>query len=461
MKKRKSIFQYLGGIILLCGFAFILFLVFDNFRLNQSNNSQQIENGYPPPTEPCYSATVEPGYPAPIEPCKSLPSDSGYPAPVEQTETPVVKLTPTLQNTPFPTEVINHYTPYPTLTIVPGPTSTPVPLREPAKDSSGQLIFFGKSEKDDLANVFTLDVDEEAKNPINFKEISNVSIEKYTSIFPSPDRSLLALSEPWGVIGIINTQKESYDVKFFSTTSTGSVFNWLPNNRHLIIGNSGIAIMDSVNGEITGLAGSGFTGTTSAAGSPDGQYIVFGYYGDFIFEHGLWIIETTGRNQRLLSPGETPYLISWSPDGKKIVFHAIDWTVINADGTDKKIIAPDIRFHQCYDTPPVWSPDSKTIAIVNSKSGSAFCGGWANKIFEDTNIVLVDIESGAARPLLNDGVIGNISPAWSPDGSKLAFISNRSGTPEIWVVNADGSNLTQITKNDIDEYFVTWVGQKY
>jgi Tol biopolymer transport system component len=39
----------------------------------------------------------------------------------------------------------------------------------------------------------------------------------------------------------------------------------------------------------------------------------------------------------------------------------------------------------------------------------------------------------------------NIDPSWSPDGSQIAFVSSRSGSPQLWVMNSDGSNAHKIT----------------
>jgi TolB protein len=61
------------------------------------------------------------------------------------------------------------------------------------------------------------------------------------------------------------------------------------------------------------------------------------------------------------------------------------------------------------------------------------------------NIYLIDVEKGTSRPLLPDGILGNIDPSWSPDGRYLAFVSNRSGAPEVWVAAVDGSGLQQLT----------------
>ena len=51
------------------------------------------------------------------------------------------------------------------------------------------------------------------------------------------------------------------------------------------------------------------------------------------------------------------------------------------------------------------------------------------------------------------------SPAWSPDGRRIAFHSNRDGYFEIYVMNADGSGLTRLTNNDRHDSFPSWTGQ--
>ncbi len=50
----------------------------------------------------------------------------------------------------------------------------------------------------------------------------------------------------------------------------------------------------------------------------------------------------------------------------------------------------------------------------------------------------------------------NISPAVSPDGSKVALIMSKSGSPDVWVCNADGSNLKQLTHTSEDESSPCW-----
>ncbi len=52
--------------------------------------------------------------------------------------------------------------------------------------------------------------------------------------------------------------------------------------------------------------------------------------------------------------------------------------------------------------------------------------------------------------------IWNSCPNWSPDGTEIAFTSNRDGNDEIYVMNADGSNQTRLTYNDAYDGMPAW-----
>jgi TolB protein len=47
-------------------------------------------------------------------------------------------------------------------------------------------------------------------------------------------------------------------------------------------------------------------------------------------------------------------------------------------------------------------------------------------------------------------------PAWSPDGRKIAFLSKRDGNPEIYVMNTDGSEQRNVTRNPADDGLFAW-----
>ena len=82
---------------------------------------------------------------------------------------------------------------------------------------------------------------------------------------------------------------------------------------------------------------------------------------------------------------------------------------------------------------PRISPDGSRIAFSSLEKN-----GWAIRMFS------LDLNRTVSFPAGTAGG-SNLSPAWSADGEKIAFSSARSGHPEIWVVDADGRNLQQIT----------------
>jgi TolB protein len=52
---------------------------------------------------------------------------------------------------------------------------------------------------------------------------------------------------------------------------------------------------------------------------------------------------------------------------------------------------------------------------------------------------------GSGQHAITDQTWGRFDPAWSPDGTRIAFTTFRSGAQEVWVMNADGSNEVKLT----------------
>lgn len=82
-------------------------------------------------------------------------------------------------------------------------------------------------------------------------------------------------------------------------------------------------------------------------------------------------------------------------------------------------------------------------------TGAAYCGGklavTLSKGGENTDIYLIDPKSGDVKQRLTKHWAIDTSPTWSPDCSKIAFVSGRSGGPQIYLMNADGSDQKRLT----------------
>jgi TolB protein len=98
---------------------------------------------------------------------------------------------------------------------------------------------------------------------------------------------------------------------------------------------------------------------------------------------------------------------------------------------------------------PVWSPDNQAIAYTSYRPAGQF------GTYQD--IILSFIQTGErTMPANGNPQRQNYLPIFSPDGSKIAFTTNRDGNPEIYVMNRDGSGLRRMTNNPAIDVTPTW-----
>ncbi len=86
---------------------------------------------------------------------------------------------------------------------------------------------------------------------------------------------------------------------------------------------------------------------------------------------------------------------------------------------------------------PQLSPDGKTVAFT------AQTVDMANNT-KPTQIYVVPVDGGTPRRLTNDGM-SNTRPRWTPDSSRIVFVSDRNAGSQIWSMKADGTDVKQIT----------------
>src|SRR3989442_15226836 len=93
------------------------------------------------------------------------------------------------------------------------------------------------------------------------------------------------------------------------------------------------------------------------------------------------------------------------------------------------------------DLRPAWSPDGSRIAFVTDRFSTRIDG----LIYGRERIALIDPESGAVEPVRGTAAGKNISPQWSRDGKTLYFVSDRNGVSNLYRLTLAGGEVEQLT----------------
>ena len=174
----------------------------------------------------------------------------------------------------------------------------------------------------------------------------------------------------------------------------------------------------------------------SASWSPDSTEIAFAATRDEPGNAEIYVMRRDGsRIRRLTHHPSIDVSPTWSPTGRQIAFTSNrtgspQIYTMDAEGLNLERVS----MKGSYNSEPAWSPleGLNEIAYASRVSGAVF------------DIVVHSLVTNEIRVLTsNQGL--NESPQWSPNGRHLVFSSTRTGMPQVFTMNRDGSNPTQIT----------------
>gem|GEM_PF-1443218 len=173
--------------------------------------------------------------------------------------------------------------------------------------------------------------------------------------------------------------------------------------------------------------------------SPDGSQLLF------VKGHSIAVMDSDGSHVKVLTTAGSNESVgdpSFSPDGKTIVFYSgnvgqfgsfLSLYLMDADGKNKRQLkmqtAGPTNIHARF------SPDGHKILFETDLGRNSF-----------NQISVVNTDGSNSKTVINDTKFFYNQPAWSPDGSKIVFSSNRLGSHyHLYTANADGSHITPVT----------------
>lgn len=181
------------------------------------------------------------------------------------------------------------------------------------------------------------------------------------------------------------------------------------------------------------------------AWSKDGRQLAFASRRDGNSEIYVMDMATTGI-RRVTDQGSEEWAPCWSPDSTRLAYQSdrngqSDVYVCTADGGGETRLTPMEGNHEA----PDWSPDGQRFVFDSDLDVSAL-------VHASINLYFMGADGSSPRRFFS----GAESPRWSPDGRIVAFTTRRTGFWQVFLVNADGSGLRQLTRGAYDARYPAW-----
>ncbi len=182
---------------------------------------------------------------------------------------------------------------------------------------------------------------------------------------------------------------------------------------------------------------------SAGAWDPSGRRFAFAALGSGQPVLSIVDVESGARADHVLPGLGEIYNPSWSPDGSRVVFSALQGGLSDLFvfmRTTKKV--ERLTTDAFADLHPAWSPDGRSIAFSTDR----FTSSVDALEFGALRIAVLDLPTGAIRALAPERTrVKQINPQWAPGGGHLYFISDRGGVSNVYRARLDDGALHQVT----------------
>jgi TolB protein len=206
-------------------------------------------------------------------------------------------------------------------------------------------------------------------------------------------------------------------------------------------------------------------GDSGPTWAPGGGRLVFERNLPYWGSDRMWLMSVSSHGGRptTLTSGPFDAMPAFAPNGRRIAFTRVAQLdagatvgLFTVDGRGRHLTR---LLSGGIDLSAAWSPDGRTIAFSRLAS--------PDQALDESTLYLANADGSNVRRL-GDAPVHGVSPAWSPDGKRLAFVSfadrNAPACPaascplsgELYVIRADGSSLTRLTRSRADDEHPTW-----